>query len=201
MTGKTAAELITKRSNPRKPYMGLTSWKGAKVRKGDVAIAKNYLNEKEITQLNRIVVMYLDYAEDLAGRGKTITMEQWADKLDAFLETWCRNKATQHFADVLNECWVDFEKHGISKPTLKVVRMKRRWGSLNKNATLSLNLALIRAPRECIEYVVIHELCHLLYHNHGPEFQRLLVRPLPDWVKRKHKLEMALCTELVFQRE
>lgn len=86
VTGKTAAELIASRSNPNLPNMGLTSWNGSIVRKGDVGTAKNYLLEDEIGQLNRIVTMYLDYAEEQAKRRKTITMEQWSDKLDAFLE-------------------------------------------------------------------------------------------------------------------
>ncbi len=66
--------------------MGLTSWCGSIVRKQDVAIAKNYLNADEIKDLNEIVTMYLDYAERQARQRKTVTMEQWADKLDAFLE-------------------------------------------------------------------------------------------------------------------
>lgn len=66
--------------------MGLTSWKGAKVRQGDVTIAKNYLNEKEMEQLNRIVTMYLDYAEDQAKRHRQIFMRDWRKKLDAFLK-------------------------------------------------------------------------------------------------------------------
>ena len=86
ITGKTAAELIQSRSNPELPNMGLTSWKGSIVRKQDVAIAKNYLNANEIKDLNEIVTMYLDYAERQARQRKTVTMEQWADKLDAFLE-------------------------------------------------------------------------------------------------------------------
>ena len=85
-TGRTAAELIENRSNPDVPNMGLTSWRGAIVRKQDVAIAKNYLNADEIKDLNEIVTMYLDYAERQARQRKTVTMEQWADKLDAFLE-------------------------------------------------------------------------------------------------------------------
>ncbi len=85
-TGKTAAELIENRSNPDVPNMGLTSWRGSIVRKQDVAIAKNYLNADEIKDLNEIVTMYLDYAERQARQRKTVTMEQWADKLDAFLE-------------------------------------------------------------------------------------------------------------------
>lgn len=85
LTGNTAAELICYRSNPELPNMGLTSWKGNFVRQGDVTIAKNYLSREEIDELNRIVTMYLDYAEDHAKRRVTITMKEWADKLDAFL--------------------------------------------------------------------------------------------------------------------
>ena len=86
ITGKTAAELIQSRSNPELPNMGLTSWKGSIVRKQDVGIAKNYLNVDEIKDLNEIVTMYLDYAERQARQRKTVTMEQWSNKLDAFLE-------------------------------------------------------------------------------------------------------------------
>lgn len=86
VTGHTAAELIAGRSDPDKPNMGVTSFRGSIVRKVDVGTAKNYLQKEEIEELNRIVTMYLDYAEDQAQRRKTITMEQWADKLDTFLE-------------------------------------------------------------------------------------------------------------------
>ena len=86
VTGKTAAELIENRGNADKSNMGLTSWRGSIVRKQDVAIAKNYLKEDEIKDLNEIVTMYLDYAERQARQRKTVTMEQWSYKLDAFLE-------------------------------------------------------------------------------------------------------------------
>jgi hypothetical protein len=85
VTGKTAAELIENRSDPSAPNMGLTSWKGSVVRKGDVGTAKNYLKAEEVEELNRIVVMYLDYAEDQARRRRPVSMAEWADKLDAFL--------------------------------------------------------------------------------------------------------------------
>jgi hypothetical protein len=84
-TGKTAPELIAERADAAKPNMGLTSWKGAVVRKGDVTIAKNYLKEGEIAQLNRIVVMFLDYAEDQARRRKQVFLNDWKTKLDEFL--------------------------------------------------------------------------------------------------------------------
>jgi hypothetical protein len=85
VTGKTAPELIAARADHGKPNMGLTAWKGAVVRKADVIIAKNYLNEQEIAQLNRIVTMFLDYAEDQAGRRLQVFMGDWRVKLDSFL--------------------------------------------------------------------------------------------------------------------
>ncbi len=85
----TAAELITKRANHKEDNMWLTNWKKApnwKILKSDVSIAKNYLSEKEIKSLNRIVTMYLDYAEDQAENGIPLTMEDWSKKLNIFLE-------------------------------------------------------------------------------------------------------------------
>ena len=87
--GHTAAELITKRADSGKKNMGLTSWKNSpdgKILKPDVSIAKNYLTEKELKSLDRFVTMYLDYAEDQAERSIPMTMEDWADKLNAFLK-------------------------------------------------------------------------------------------------------------------
>jgi hypothetical protein len=84
-TGKTAPELIAERADASKPNMGLTSWKGDVVRKADVTIAKNYLSEEEIGELNRIVVMFLDFAEDQARRRKQIFLQNWQTRLDDFL--------------------------------------------------------------------------------------------------------------------
>lgn len=84
-TNQTAAELICGRANPELPNMGLTSWKGSRVRQQDVVIAKNYLNEKELSELNSIVTMYLDYARDQARRRKTMTMRDWEERLNTFL--------------------------------------------------------------------------------------------------------------------
>lgn len=83
--GRTAAELIAERADATLDNMGLTTFKGAKVRKGDVTIAKNYLNKEEIEGLNRIVTMYLDYAEDQAKQHIPMYMSEWEEKLNAFL--------------------------------------------------------------------------------------------------------------------
>jgi hypothetical protein len=94
VTGHTAPELIAGRANPDLPNMGLTTWHGSRVRKQDVTVAKNYLNQDEIEELDRIVVMYLDYAEDQARRRRTMTMLEWEEKLDAFLQFNERNVLT-----------------------------------------------------------------------------------------------------------
>ena len=89
VTGKTAAEIIAQRADAKKPSMGLTTWKNApdgKILKSDVSVAKNYLIESEIKDLDRIVSMYLDYAENQAARQKPMKMADWTKKLDAFLQ-------------------------------------------------------------------------------------------------------------------
>jgi hypothetical protein len=89
ITGQTAAEIIASRANSSKENMGLTTWKNSpkgKIRKTDIGIAKNYLNETELDGLNRIVSMYLDYAENQARKGITMFMKDWIEKLDAFLQ-------------------------------------------------------------------------------------------------------------------
>jgi hypothetical protein len=85
VTGKTAAELIAERADSRSPNMGLTTWKSGSVQKTDVTVAKNYLHEPEIGELNRIVTMWLDFAEDQALRRKEVFLKDWAERLDAFL--------------------------------------------------------------------------------------------------------------------
>jgi hypothetical protein len=89
VTGKTAAEIIAGRADASKPSMGLTTWKHAptgKILKSDVSVAKNYMIEREIKELERIVSMYLDYAENQAERQIAMKMADWAQKLDAFLQ-------------------------------------------------------------------------------------------------------------------
>ncbi|MFI8319115.1 virulence RhuM family protein [Kosakonia cowanii] len=85
-TGHTAAELIYQRADANKPNMGLTSYKGDEVRKCDVTVAKNFLSQHEVGELNRIVNMWLDFAEDQARRRKQIFLRDWQDKLDQFLQ-------------------------------------------------------------------------------------------------------------------
>lgn len=94
VTGKTAAELISERATPDSPTMGLTTWKGApdgKILKSDTLVAKNYLNEKELSRLNRLVTMFIDYAELMAEDEQLMSMQDWLDETDRFLTNNRRN--------------------------------------------------------------------------------------------------------------
>jgi len=121
----TAPELILKRSDAKKEYMGLTTWKHApegKILKSDVSIAKNYLSQDEIKALNRFVTMYLDFAEDQAERNIPLTMEDWAEKLNAFLKFNNREvlenpgKVTAEIAKEFSES--EFEKYRVVQDRL-----------------------------------------------------------------------------------
>lgn len=109
ITHHTAPEIIKLRADAKKPNMGLTSWKhekrGGKILKSDVSVAKNYLKHEEISELNALVNMYLDYAELQAKKGRTMTMAEWVDKLDAFL------KFNEYdFLDDAGKIWTDVAK-------------------------------------------------------------------------------------------
>ena len=121
----TAAELIVERADATKPYMGLTSWEHApagKIVKTDVTIAKNYLNEKEMNYLERIVSLYLDYAELQAERKIPMSMEDWAKRLDGFLE-FNGNEILTDAGKISNEqaklhAETEFEKYRIVQDRL-----------------------------------------------------------------------------------
>ncbi len=85
VSGQTAAEIIRRRADHTQPNMGLTSTRKGQVQKADVGVAKNYLHEREIAELNRIVTMWLDFAEDQATRRQEVFLKDWAERLDAFL--------------------------------------------------------------------------------------------------------------------
>lgn len=116
--GHTAAELILERADTTKDNMGLNTFKGVKVRKADVTIAKNYLNKEEIENLNRVVTMYLDYAEDQAKQHIPMHMSDWEEKLNAFLKFTGREvldnagSISKEIADTLARKQYDlFEEH------------------------------------------------------------------------------------------
>ena len=103
---------------------------------------------------------------------------------------WYREKAEAKFNERLEHCLVKFKDH--KRPKMMIRQLKKRWGSLTPQGLLTLNLDLIRAPVECIDYVIIHELCHVEKPHHGSAFTNLLEQKLNGWQAKKHKLELRL---------
>lgn len=139
--GQTASEVIYTRANAEKENMGLTSWKdapGGKIQKYDVSIAKNYLTEKEIASLQRIVSAYLDIAEDMAERNIPTTMQDWAKRLNKFIEVTDRKvlqnagKITAEIAKEFAES--EFEKYRITQDRLFESDFDREMKKLLKNS-------------------------------------------------------------------
>ena len=103
-----------------------------------------------------------------------------------------RRQAQSLFEERMALCFNAFPQQGLSakkQPTVTIRKMRRRWGSCSSRGDVTLNLLLMRMPVSCIDYVIIHELCHLWEFNHGVAFYRLMARALPDWRVHKEQLE------------
>jgi|DewCreStandDraft_4_1066084.scaffolds.fasta_scaffold03940_12 predicted metal-dependent hydrolase len=106
------------------------------------------------------------------------------------LYDWYKWQAEKIFASILNDRVMRLGKYGIKLPQFYIKRMKTRWGSCSpKRGRINLNLELIKTPKECIEYIIDHELLHFIHRNHDKKFYELLEKVTPDWKERKEKLE------------
>lgn len=109
--------------------------------------------------------------------------------VQAQVELWLRRQAQRHFHERVVALLPRFKPLALPEPELAVRAMKSRWGSCTGKGKITLNLHLMRAPRPCIDYVVVHELCHLVEHNHGKGFYALMDRVMPEWRKRREELK------------
>jgi predicted metal-dependent hydrolase len=107
------------------------------------------------------------------------------------VNTWYRKRAHETLGRYLEKCYAIASRHGVAEPVLTIRTMPRRWGSCSLKGRITLNLNLVKAPVHCIEYVIMHELCHLKYHDHSKSFYSLLTRCQPDWRHRKEILNKA----------
>ncbi|MFN3713479.1 MAG: M48 family metallopeptidase [Alcanivoracaceae bacterium] len=107
------------------------------------------------------------------------------------LGRWYRRQADAVFSNMIDRHFPFFAERGHLRPALRVRSMRSRWGSLSSRGYINLNLELIKTPAAAIEYVVVHELCHLEHMNHGAGFRDLLTRRLPDWQQRKRDLNLS----------
>ena len=118
---------------------------------------------------------------------------QCADATQQLVERWYRERATLKFAERVELNLLRFSDPEAFRPTAIILRtLNQRWGSMSKASRLVLNTRLIEAPTDSIDYVITHELCHIAEAHHGPRFITLLDQVLPDWRRRKEKLERAM---------
>ncbi len=110
------------------------------------------------------------------------------DKVKELLTDWYKARAKETFAKRLDAMleqalWV------VERPPLRILTMQTQWGSCSPNGRITLNPHLVKAPRECIDYVILHELCHIAEHNHSERFYRLMGQVMPKWEKTKERLD------------
>lgn len=125
-------------------------------------------------------------------RGRLLVFKKNNTKADSLVKEWYREKAHIHFRETLQKILPLFSKYRIVEPELLIRQMPTRWGSCTPKGKVILNPELIKAPKGSIEYVIIHELCHLIHHNHTKAFYGLQETIMPDWKKWKERLEHTL---------
>ena len=123
------------------------------------------------------------------GRLVVKTVNPDATHIKKLLQQWYIARATILFNKLFEEQFYLFKRFGLEKPILQIKKMEKRWGSCTPQQKIILNPELIKAPVVCINYVILHELCHLVHHNHSKSFYRLLENFMPDWQKYKQLLE------------
>lgn len=127
----------------------------------------------------------------LQGGNITVSLKDTTNnkQVKTLMAKWYKEKAEIQFEKLFCECLVSTKKYYKNKPILKYRWMEKRWGSCDKNGIIHLNLELIKAPKRCIEYVIIHEICHINHLNHSTAFYNQLDNIFPDWKKVKDRLE------------
>jgi len=118
----------------------------------------------------------------------TTREEPASNKVKHCLESWYRIKAKRIFSERLEICHKRFTRHQIEKPVFTIRKMITRWGSYSPAGRITLNLELIKTPKDCIDYVIVHELCHMVEPHHGNRFWGLMKTIMPNYEERRRRL-------------
>ena len=160
------------------------------------AYEKQYVSGENVTLLGRNLRIQIvkDKAEYVTSDGIYVFIHvrraDYYNRKKNLLNAWLNEQCSSVFTEIMQQTAKRFAGYGITMPELRIRNMVSRWGSCQKaKGTIALNRRLIEAPKNCIEYVVMHEFCHLVYPNHSKQFYALLQVMLPDWRESKDLLE------------
>lgn len=156
---------------------------------------RKYVSGETHLYLGRQYRLQIIIAEEESVKLKGKFIEVYAankSRAKTLLENWYLHQAEIKLKEIANPLIDKFQRYKVSPSSIVIRSMPTRWGSCTPKGKILLNPELIKAPRVCIEYVIIHELCHLVHHNHTQKFIALQVKVMPDWEKWKMKLENLL---------
>ena len=145
-------------------------------------LGRQYLLKVKLGKQNS--VKYKGRYIEVVTKDKSVTKD--------LLNQWYREKAKDKFAEIAEPIIQRFKKYNVEPKDIYIQEMPKRWGSCTEKGKIFLNPELIKAPKGCIEFIIIHELCHLIHHNHTQKFIDLQTKEMPDWEKWKDKLEKLL---------
>lgn len=129
---------------------------------------------------------------EIEGEVMTVSVRS-LDRCQRVMYAWYARQAETVILEIARPLIHSFaERCGRRPSAIRFVRVKSYWGQCSSNGMIKFNIELMRAPRQCIEYIVVHELCHLVHHNHSPRFHELVTSCMPDWKERKALLEKSV---------
>lgn len=157
-------------------------------------IQKEWVSGETVYYLGRQYRLKIHQGEDsvkLQGKFLHVTTgnKKNTEQIQTLVEQWYSAHAQKLFLERMSRLEPIILREKVSVAKLQVRKMKMRWGSCTKRGNILLNVNLVKAPVYCIDYVIMHEICHLKYHNHSPRFWAMLQKYYPDWWKAKQRLE------------
>lgn len=153
---------------------------------GTVAVsAPSYVS---VDKIDAFVLSKADFIEN--AKRKMTAAQPVSNALREYMKNYTDEQYRKFFVSLIDKYYPEFEPYGIKYPTLKIKDMKTRWGScIPSKGIITLNLLLAAVPRECAEYVVVHEFCHFFEPNHSKRFYAWVARFMPDWKPRRDRLK------------
>ncbi len=157
--------------------------------------ARRFVNGETHLYLGRQYKLKIIKAKknDIHFKGREILVyKKETSSAKRILNLWYRERAKMKFAEIAEPLLIRFRKYKVEPKSIFIQEMSSRWGSCTPKGKIILNPELIKAPKACIEYVIVHELCHLIHKHHTEKFFNLQAKEMPDWEKWKNKLEQLL---------